>query len=239
MGPRPAHSRFPALMKIAVFGGTFNPIHFGHLRAAEEVLESEGLEKVIFMPAAIPPHKATLPETAPEARFEMLLLAIRENPCFEVSDIEIRRGGRSFTIDTVKELKEKYPKTQRQGSQGASPKDLSISLIVGSDSFNDITTWCEYETLLTLASFVVVARPGVPVKKVTEALPVELARKFWYDSSSGAYLNSFGTSVKYLSTTLMDISSSDIRRRVKEGLSIRYLMPREVREHILKKGLYR
>ena len=223
-------------MRIAVFGGTFNPIHFGHLRAAEEVLEKSGMEKVVFMPSAVPPHKAEAPETAPEARFEMLLLAIMDNPRFEVSDIEIRRGGRSYTIDTVKELKEKYPKTHKSASNA---KDLSVSLIVGSDSFNDITTWCEYEALLETASFIVVARPGSPVKKIAEALPVELARKFWYDSSSGAYMNPSGTSVTYIATTPLDISASDIRRRVREGLSVRYLMPREVHEHIVRKGLYR
>lgn len=214
-------------MHMAIFGGTFNPIHFGHLRIAEEVLEDLGLDKAVFMPASVPPHKPEAPVTPPQARLEMLRLAIADNPNFEASDAEIKRGGRSFTIDTVRELREK------------GPKDIRISLIVGDDSFNNITTWCEYEALIESANFIVVPRPGYAMKKPAEALPVELARKFWYDSDTDSYMNSYGTAITYIQTTLMDISSSDIRRRVKEGLSVRYLMPEEVIGYIMKEGLYR
>ncbi len=212
-------------MHIAVLGGTFNPIHFGHLRAAEEVAEGLGLDKVIFMPSSTPPHKPG--ETIPGAglRLEMIKIAIRSNPRFEVSDIEIRRGGRSYTFETVKELK--------------AGKELKVSLIVGADSFNEITSWCEYEELLKTASFIVVPRPGYPVKKVAEVLPVELARKFWYDADTEAYVNSFGSSVTYFNTTPMDISSSGIREIIGQGGSVRYLLDDAVGEFILKEGLYK
>lgn len=213
--------------RLALFGGTFNPIHYGHLRLAEEVREYLGFDRVVFVPAASPPHKPDEFITDPKVRYEMVSIAISGNPGFEVSDVEIKRGGRSFTIDTIREIRAR------------GPEDLSLSLIVGNDSFNDITTWCEYEEIIKLSSFVVVPRPGYPVKKVAEALPVELARKFWYDSSTESYVNSYGTSVVYLATTLFDISSSDIRDRVKEGRSLRYLMPPDVEEFVRKKGLYR
>jgi len=156
----------------------------------------------------------------------MTSIAVKGNPFFEVSDLEITRGGRSFTIDTVRQLME----------GGFGPGD--IHLIVGTDSFNEITTWCDYETLLGLASFVVVPRPGHPVKKVAEVLPESLARKYAYDASTGAYVTEGGTSVAYMATTIMDISSSEIRRRLAEGHSVRYLMPKGVEDYIREKGLY-
>lgn len=212
--------------RIAIFGGTFNPIHLGHLRVAEEVRETLGLDKVVFVPAYIPPHKVEDALMPASMRTEMIRLAISGNPGFELSDIEIKRGGRSFTIDTVRELKSKDP-------------DLSVSLIIGNDSFNDITTWCEYEDLFRLASFIVVHRPGYAIKKPAEVLPVELARKFWYDSDSERFVNSYGTTITYVPTTLYEISSSDIRRKAACGLSIRYLVPEALERYIIEKGLYR
>ncbi len=216
-------------MKIALFGGTFNPVHYGHLRLAEEVREALGFEVVIFVPAAIPPHKGGEGASTAGSRLEITRLAVKDNPGFEVSDIEIRRGGPSYTVETLRELK-------REGYKGN--KDLSISLIIGADSFNDITTWCEYEEIISLASLVVVERPHTPVKKVAEVLPEGLARKYSYDRETGDYKRESGVSITYLSTTLMAISSSEIRERVREGLSIRYLLPPEVAEYIMKHGLY-
>lgn len=213
-------------MRTAIFGGTFNPIHLGHLRIAEEAREALSFERVVFVPTHITPHKLKESLTPPEARYELVRRAIEGNPGFEVSDIEIRRGGRSFTVDTVKEIIEKGPVS-------------SVSLIIGNDSFNEITSWYEYEELLGLASLIVVPRPGHPVKKPAEALPVEVARKFWYDSEAGAYVNSDGISITYLNTTLMDISSSGIREKVRSGLSIRYLVPESVRTLIEEEELYK
>jgi len=212
-------------MKVAVLGGTFDPVHYGHLRIAEEVREALGLDKVLFIPTFITPHKAEGGMTPPEARFEMVKLAVRDNPYFEASDVEIKRGGRSYTIETVRALmKEGY---------------ADVSLILGSDSFNDITTWCEYETLIELTSFIVVERPGHAVKKPAEALPVELARKFWYDAQTGSYKNSFGQGLYYVPTTAIGISASGVRQMVKGGLSVKYLVPDAVEKFIAAKGLYK
>lgn len=213
-------------MHIAVFGGTFNPIHLGHLRIAEEVRERLSPDKVLFIPAFTPPHKTDETLPPPDKRLEMTRLAVEDNPDFGVSDMEIARKGVSYTIDTVRELK--------RGKPG-----LLISLIVGSDSFNAITTWHDFDGLIKEASFVVVPRPGHALKGPDEALPVELAGKFWYDANKGVYTSSLGTSVTCLDTTLMAISSSDIRKRISEGRSVRYLVPKRVADFIAKQGLYK
>jgi nicotinate-nucleotide adenylyltransferase len=213
-------------MHIAIFGGTFNPIHLGHLRIAEEVRERLSPDKVLFVPAFIPPHKADDAAAPATRRLEMVRLAVAGNTAFEASDIELRRSGVSYTIDTVRELK-------------ATNAGLLISLIVGSDSFNSITTWRDFDGLIKEANFVVVPRPGNVVLQPSEALPVELAGKFWYDTVKHAYCNQYGTGVTYLETTLMAISSSDIRKRFKEGRSARYLLPDNVLEFILSCGLYK
>lgn len=213
-------------MHTAIMGGTFNPIHFGHLRIAEEVREMFGLDKALFIPACQPPHKDNGSLISPEHRLLMVRLATKDNPFFEASDIEIKRGGRSYSIVTLKELHEKYPKTD-------------FSFIVGTDSFNDITTWCEYEELFRLANFIVIPRPGYAVKKIGEVLPVELARKFWYDAEKAVYTNDYGKFVAYMETTLFGVSASGIRKLVKDGKSIRYVLPKEVEDYIAKNKLYR
>ncbi len=214
-------------MHIALLGGTFNPIHFGHLRLAEEVAEGLNVDKVIFMPSSTPPHKPTGALPSAELRLEMTRIAIKGNPRFEASDIEIKRGGRSYTFETVKELKE------------TGGEDQELSLIVGADSFNEITSWCEYEELIKTANFIVVPRPGYATKKVAEVLPVELAKKFWYDADTGAYLNSFGSSLTYFNTTPMNISSSELREIIGRGGSVRYLLDDAVAEFIEANGLYK
>lgn len=213
-------------MKKGLYGGTYNPVHLGHLRVAEEVREAVGLDKIIFMPTFVPPHKTEEDLIGPEARLELLGAAIADNPAFEASDLEIKRGGKSYTVDTVRELLAAEP-------------DLELTLIMGTDQFNEIRTWCEYEELFKLVDMVVVPRSGWPPKKPGEALPVELARKFWYDSSKERFENSYGNTVTYLDTTIFEISSSDIRERLGEGRSARYLVHPEVERIIREKGYYR
>ncbi|MEK7841225.1 MAG: nicotinate-nucleotide adenylyltransferase, partial [Deltaproteobacteria bacterium] len=205
-------------MRIAIMGGTFNPIHFGHLRIAEEVREPFNLDKVIFIPTFIPPHKDNGSIISPEHRLEMVQLAVKGNPFFEASDIEIKRKERSYSVITLRELHDKYTGTD-------------FSFIVGTDSFNDITTWCEYEELFKLTNFIVIPRPGYPVKKIAEILPVELARKFWYDAEKAVYINDYGKFVTYMETTLFGISASRIRKMIKEGNSTRYILPKEVEDY--------
>lgn len=207
-------------------GGTFNPIHLGHLRIAEEVREYLNIDQILFIPTFMPPHKNNGSLISPEDRLEMVKLAIKDNPNFQVSDMEIKRGGRSYSIETLRALQKETPNNE-------------ISFIAGTDSFNEITTWCEYEKLFELTNFIVVTRPGYPVKKIAEVLPDKMARQWTYAPKKDAYVHNNGKTVKYLKTTLMDISASDIRQIIKDERSIRYLMPQDVERYIVKKGLYR
>ncbi len=227
-------------MKIALFGGTFDPVHYGHLRLAEEVRQAMDFATVLFMPAAIPPHKPSEEVTSVAARLDMLTLAVSSNPFFEVSDLEaVRHEGTeacSYTIDTVRALLKAKSAEKEAGRE--EEEGVDISLVVGSDSFNELTTWCDYEELLELVSFVVVARPGYAVKKIGEVLPVALGRKFWYDSTIEGYKNEAGKTITYLSNTLLEISSSRIRELISSGISVEYLLPPEVLKYIEKEGLY-
>ena len=143
--------------KIGLFGGTFNPIHLGHLRGAEEVRECCGLDEIIFIPAATPPHKEAGEVIEATHRLEMLRLATRTNPHFSVSTVELERRGTSYSIDTIRFFLEK--------DQGA------LSFILGRDAFVEIETWREYPTLFSLCSFIVMARPGVGDPSWTDSYP--------------------------------------------------------------------
>jgi nicotinate-nucleotide adenylyltransferase len=207
----------------AYLGGTFNPVHYGHLRMAEEVREALGLERVVFILSCNPPLKDEdiLPA---EQRLHMLKMAIEDNPYFEVSDIECRRQGPSYTIDTVRQLKEIYP-------------DEDVLLIVGLDSFLELHLWHRYEELLKEASFIVVSRPPLGLEDLLGSAFVDnlLER----DSSFAKVRLVSGKDAYYLQCTHLDISSSEIRRRVCRGQSIRYLLPQSVESFIISRGLYR
>jgi nicotinate-nucleotide adenylyltransferase len=140
-------------MKIGILGGTFNPIHLGHLILAQEVMEKLNLEKIIFVPAYLPPHKDNSDIAPALDRFKMVKLAIKGNKRFSVSDIEIKRKGRSYTIDTVKEFKKLYPNDE-------------LYFIIGSDLLNYLDSWKDLDEILKLINFVVATRPGYPLEKI-------------------------------------------------------------------------
>ncbi len=217
--------------KIVVFGGTFNPIHYGHMRCAIEVSEALGIPRVVFMPAAASPHKSGGPDIGAgidagigaDTRLHIARLGTSGNPLFEVSDMEVRRGDVSYTVDTVGELI----------AAGVDP-----TLIVGADQFNLLSTWVDYEQILRLADIAVVPRPGITLKTIEEALSVEVAAGFCYDEKKALFVNKAGHCISFVDSTLMGISSSDIRRRVKEGRSIDYLVSPAVESYIKGQGLY-
>lgn len=207
-----------------MMGGSFDPIHNGHLRAAEEVRQTLGLEKVLFIPTNIAPHKEHGPLTPVSMRLEMVRLSIKGNPGFEASDIEAMRSGKSYTIDTLTELTKN--------------KD-DVTLIIGSDSFSDIATWHRFQDILSLVDIAVMTRPGHPFKKPVEALTVDLATWFCYDDLNKCYVGKTGRRVYYIESTGIDISSTAIREAIKADRSIRYLVPEAAREYIIKRGLYK
>jgi len=142
-------------MKIGILGGTFNPIHLGHLILAEEIRQKIGLSKVMFVPASLPPHKEDGEIITAYHRLKMLRLAIKDNPYFSVSNIEIRRGGRSYTIDTLRDLKRIYPKDE-------------LYFIIGSDLFRYLNEWKDLKEIFVLVRFVVATRPGYPLENLPD-----------------------------------------------------------------------
>lgn len=215
--------------RIGILGGTFNPIHLGHLRAAEEVIEALELERMIFVPCAAPPHKThrpTDPIAPAAARLEWVQIAIRDNPRFEVDSIEIDRGGRSYTIDTLKEI-----------GQRIAP-ELPI-FTIGQDAFTEIDSWRDPREVFSLAHFAVITRPPVAALSLADWLPRCI--KADMDPSldgQNAQNRRTRTWIRLVDITSLDISSSEIRRRIRSGRSIRYLLPPAVAEAVEKSGMY-
>lgn len=213
-------------MRLGILGGTFNPIHYGHLRAAEEIREGLNLAKIIFIPSAYPPHKKE-EVINPLKRFSMVNLAIKENPFFSVSDIELVREGKSYTIETIKYLIRKYD------------KKMEIFFILGIDAFLEIEAWKDYRTLFSITNFIVISRPGYEQRTMDNPFPPGVSHEFFYDPKKKRYFRKDGFDTYFQEITLLDISSRKIRRYVREGKSIKYLLPENVMEYIRTHKLYR
>ena len=214
-------------MKWGLFGGTFDPVHFGHLRAAQELITLLHLDRVVFIPAANPPHKTQRAITPFEHRLQMVKLAIAGNDSFSVSDVEFSRQGKSYSIDTV------------QNFLDAHDKSLELYFITGQDAFDAITTWREWETLLGLCHFAVMTRPGYANGGLEKILPRELAAKYVYTEGRDGFVHPGGRGVFFRKTTFLDISASDIREGVQQSQSIQYLTPDTVIRYIGNHDLYR
>lgn len=199
--------------RLGILGGTFNPIHTGHLILAQNAIEVFDLSQVLFVPCASPPHKDTSALAPAAHRLAMVTEAIEGNLMFEVSDVEIQRGGVSYAIDTVSALLDRYA-------------DTELCFIIGSDTLTELHLWRHIHSLLTLCRFVTLARPGYDLAAIR---PADLhLDPPWPER---LLENAQGS-------RLIDISSSDIRHRVAEGLSIRYLVPEAVEMYIAEHGLY-
>jgi nicotinate-nucleotide adenylyltransferase len=210
-------------VSVGILGGTFNPIHLAHLRVAEEVRETLGLERVLFVPSGDPPHKLDELEPA-ERRYDMVRLAVETNPAFEVLDLELRRTGPSYTVDTLDELRRLNPGQE-------------LWFIIGSDAFAELETWYRPARLFELASLAVVQRPGRAARPVGAALSEELARPF--RATVRGLEHPSGHEIRGIPVSELAISATDIRERIARGASIRYLVPEAVIEYIRKNGLYR
>lgn len=215
--------------KLGILGGTFNPIHYGHLAAAEEVRSRLNLDRILFLPSFHPPHKQEDEIPSAGQRMDMVKLALKGNPLFEASDIEIRRGGRSYTIDTIDAIRRKE-------------EDAELYFITGLDSFLEIQTWKEWARLLTMCSFVVLSRPGYhfsSLKKIEFLAPAEQDLGA-LDTGILAHqvIRTAGTSVYLEVIPLYDISSTDIRKRIRDKGSVKYLLPESVETYIIDNKLY-
>lgn len=193
-------------MRVGIMGGTFDPIHQGHLLAAELAREACGLDEVWFMPAYVPPHKHPGPEATPEERLEMVRLAVDSHSAFRVTDVEICKGDTSYTIETMELLATRHP-------------EISFWYIIGADMVMYLPQWRRIEELVRLTGFIGLARPGYELK--LDQLP-EFIR----------------SSVTLVPMLQMELSSTEIRRRRREELSVRYMVPEPVRLYLEERGLY-
>ena len=198
--------------RIGIMGGTFDPIHVGHLMTAEAVRDEFGLDKVLFIPAAVPPHKLDQQVTDARHRYLMTVLATTSNPHFDVSSIEMDRPGPSYTIDTIYELRRQYG------------ENTDLFFITGADAIAEIPTWDRIEELLGLCQFIAATRPGF--------LPnVDNIKEYFGELGSAR--------IHRLETPELEISSTNIRDRLKRGFSIKYIVPPGVEDYIYKEGLYK
>lgn len=212
--------------RLGVLGGTFNPLHLGHFRAAESVREAMLLDRVLFVPARIPPHKSDPDITPAEDRYCMIQAAMGSESDFEVSRIEIDREGPSYTIDTLRELEKLRP-------------EADIFFITGIDSFHDIQSWWHWKELLESYPFIVHGRPGCVLNGAFEAVP-EHMRSLLVTLPEGAPPPTEARAKVYLTQIVtLDISSTEVRAMVRRGRSIRYLVPVEVEAFIHSHRLYR
>jgi len=209
-------------MKWGLFGGTFDPVHLGHLRCAQEVLELFSLDKILFVPAGIQPLKTDRDILPFHHRERMIGLAIEGNPSFEISDIEERRGGRSYSIETVRYFAD------------TAPKGTELYFILGQDAFHEIPLWKEWQELIELCNFVVMTRPGHETKDLSGVFPPDVAALFHYDRTPDGFRGPAGRCIFFRTLALLDISATDIRTRVKAHRSIRNLVPDPVCDYILK-----
>jgi nicotinate-nucleotide adenylyltransferase len=203
-------------LRLGVMGGTFDPIHHGHLVTAEEAVHQFDLDRAMFIPSARPPHKKGVRSSSPADRLRMVELAIEGNERLAASTLEIERTGLSYTVDTLRELHRQY------GS------DAMLFFITGADAILEILTWKEPENVLSESVFIAATRPGYPLQKLQDALPA---------------LNSRGepamASIRVMEVPALAISSTDIRERVRSGRPFRYMVPEAVWSYICEKGLYK
>lgn len=200
------------IYRLGILGGTFDPIHVGHLACADEVRDGFGLDAVIFIPTAHPVFKRNQQIAPALERFKMCRLATADNPSFDVSAIEIERGGDTYTVDTLRALRRHYP------------ANVEIFFIAGVDAISTITKWKDSEALGGMARFIAVSRPDFDL---SDEQKCRLMR------------NESNIDVSFLEITALAISSSGIRERIGQGKSVRYLVPAAVDEHVKSNGLYR
>ncbi len=197
-------------MKLAIMGGTFNPVHIGHLVCAEEAVSHFGLDQVLFMPAGRPAHKEILSGAGPEDRYRMCAIAISGNPGFDVSRYELDRKQVSYTVETVRHFRRQLPQAE-------------LCFVTGADAVLEILEWKDPGELLRMATLIAATRPGYPLDRISATLDRFLTEN----------------RVKIMEIPGIGVSSTMIRQRVSQRKSIRYLVPEGVRSYIEKEGLYR
>ena len=224
-------------MTLGVLGGTFDPIHFGHIAAGRRAQESLGLDGVLVVPSRIPPHRSA--GASPADRLAMASVAAAEHQGWTASDIELKREGPSYTFDTLTELASTVrgeASELRDAAPGGAAKrvEWQFFFIIGADAFAEIATWSRYPAVLDLAHFAVVARPGITLDSLQKRLP-NLAERM---TTPAAYRRDDAPRVILIQAETPDISSTEIRRRVRAGESVTGLVPESVASYIATHRLY-
>ncbi|MCE5313033.1 MAG: nicotinate-nucleotide adenylyltransferase [Nitrospiraceae bacterium] len=211
-------------MRLGILGGTFNPVHYGHMRLAQEVMEKAVLDAVLFVPSGQPPLKEN-DLASPNHRMQMVRLAISSNPGFMLSDVELYGEGKSYTVSTISALKQLYPADE-------------LFFIIGSDAFIDMPNWKEPYAIISSVNLIVAQRPCTSAEFINASLFVESLMHDPLQPDVSQLRLKGGRQAMLAVITQLDISSSDIRDRIKKGLSIKYLLPPEVEEYIRLNKLY-
>ena len=214
-------------MRIGLFGGSFNPVHWGHLRAAEEIRELYNLKQVIFIPTNISPHKSARELIDAKHRLHMLNLAIKTNPCFVASDLELQRCGESYSVETISYFKK------------TASEEVIPFFIVGLDAFLEISTWKDFRALFSLCNFIVMTRPGYEVSVKDQLIPKEIVSEFTYLPDEKRFIHESQFSTYVTEITALDISSHAIRSFIKTGRSVKYLVPETVEVYMTEHQFYR
>jgi nicotinate-nucleotide adenylyltransferase len=228
-------------MKLGVLGGTFDPIHNGHVAAARAAQEQLGLDAITLVPSRIPPHRHDPVGATAEQRFEMAGLAAADRPGWTASRIEIDREGPSYTFDTLTALGERLALSERSAPQSdglRESKGTQLFFVIGTDAFAEIETWSRYPAVLGLANFVVVSRPGITLHSLRERVPSAFRHHPPCSPSDLRVLDSEVCRVILVEAHTPDISSTDIRRRVRAGDSLSGFVPDPVARYITAHRLY-
>jgi nicotinate-nucleotide adenylyltransferase len=220
-------------MRIGLFGGTFDPIHIGHLRAALDVKEGFNLDQIVLIPAARPPHKTQAEVTRASDRLKMVKLSAAGRSGFAVSDVELKRSGNSYTIDTICHFKRSLS------------KDIEIFFILGMDAFLEIDTWKSYQALLEQVSFIVMNRPVLDCRETSARwrilenfLKSKISEEYTFSDTGSRFDHPKARPIYIFDVTSLDISSTGIRELVKKGRSIEFMVPEKVERYIKTRGLY-
>jgi nicotinate-nucleotide adenylyltransferase len=214
-------------VRVGLFGGTFNPVHWGHLKTADEIRKIFDLTRVIFIPTNISPHKEPEEVVPAHHRLKMLDLVVEDNPYFFTSDVELKRHDRSYSIETITYF------TQTIG------KDLDLFFILGMDAFLEINTWKNYQELFSLCNFIVMTRPGYEVKGIHNGIPSQLMNEFTYMPDEKRFIHRSRLSIYFTEVTPIDISSCSIRALKKNNRSINTMLPEKVKHYIEEHKFYR
>ncbi len=215
-------------MKIGLMGGSFDPVHAGHLRAAEEISERLALDEVVFIPTLVSPHKSSETMAASSHRLNMLNLSAKRNSRFRVSDMELRREPPSYTVDTLRALKQSGPEN-------------GYYFIMGCELFAEIDTWKNFPELFNYSSFVVLRRPGYDFADSASTIPLALKNDFRYsysDRGMDVFAHKSSNKLFFIDIAGVRVSSTEVRELARHGNSLRYLVPREVERYIAENGLY-